>query len=561
MRLLPALTCLLLDGTAHSKPRSAEIRRTPPEPRTVAIRAVTIVDVTDGSLRSDQTILVAGNRITTVGPVRQVEVPADAAVIDGTGRFLIPGLWDTHVHSVGNVTWDMDVRSIGNADWHFPLFLAYGVTAVRNMNDATADPTLRLTRSVKARLAEGSLVGPRLLANGPTIDGDPPLTSNPLIVRTAAEGRAAVDTLSAHGADFIKVYTNLSREAYFAIMDQARRRRIRVDGHVPFRVLPAEAADAGQRTFEHLLAMALGCSTEAAAERGEFDRVLSDPNRSAMVERSPLELFRHERRLYERRNPAACAKTIEAYLRNGVAEAPSLVGYHHVVNAKGNLSEAESLRLVPAPIRANWQKGFASETGQKLRSILEPVVRLQKENTRQLRDAGVVLLAATDVGIPMLVPGLSLHEELDLLVEAGLSPLEALRTATVNPARVLGLDESLGTIEAGKVADLVLLDANPLVDVRNTQQIRAVVANGRLYTRAELDGLLAKGELIGPGDQWKRVLGGRPRGISGRRRGTLTVRQTRRSPTPDPDAQAVSNVIGIIVKASECLTTQSNPCQ
>jgi len=495
MKILLSIACLLLTACPQPRLPPVALRDARKGATTVAIRAVTAVDVMDGSLRGKQTVLVTGNRITAVGPADQVLIPDDADVVDATGGFLIPGLWDVHVHSVANVTWDMDVRSIGNAEWHFPLFLAYGVTAVRNMNDATADPTLELTRSVKRRLATGDLRGPRLLANGPAVDGDPPLTSNPVVVRTAAEARAVVDTVADQGADFVKVYTNLSREAYFAIMDHARQRGIHVDGHVPFRVLPAEAADAGQRTFEHLLAMALGCATEADSERKEFARILSDSGRSVVVERSPLELFRHERRLYEMRNPAACTETIKAYRRNGVAEAPSLVGYHHVVNAKEILSDAKNLQLVPPAVRRNWEERLASKTGRTVRSILGPLVPLQVENTRLLHEAGVVLLAGTDVGIPMLVPGLSLHEELALLVEAGLTPLEALRTATVNPARILGTGDSLGTIEAGRLADLVLLDANPLADIANTRRIRVVIANGRLYRRADLDRLLAE---VGP---------------------------------------------------------------
>jgi imidazolonepropionase-like amidohydrolase len=418
-----------------------------------------------------------------------VRIPDDADVVQAAGGYLIPGLWDMHVHSVANVALDMRVGSVINADWHFPLFLAHGVTGVRNMNDGTADPTLELTNSVRRRLAEGDLLGPRLLANGPAVDGDPPLVSNPVVVRSAANARATVRELVGHGADFIKVYENLSREAYFAIIDEARRRGIPVDGHVPFRVLPAEAADAGQRTFEHLLAMALGCSTEADAERDAFAKVLSDPARPKQIEQPPLALFRHERRLYATRDPAACAATIDAYRRNGTAEAPSLVGYHHIVNAKQILS-GPTLGLVPSPIRRNWEAGLTSETGRTLRSILGPIVPLQAENTRLLNESGVLLLAATDVGIPMLVPGLSLHEELVLLAEAGLTPLEALRAATLNPARVLGLSDSLGTVEVGKLADLVLLEADPLVNIRNTQRIRAVVANGRLFRRADLDRLL-----------------------------------------------------------------------
>ena len=281
MKILLGIACVLLIACTRARAPTVTIREARTGAPTVAIRAVTVVDVMDGSLRDKQTVLVAGNRITAVGPADKSGYRTMRTWSTATGGFLIPGLWDMHVHSVANVTWDMDVRSIGNAEWHFPLFLAYGVTGVRNMNDATADPTLELTRSVKRRLADGRLRGPRLLANGPSVDGDPPLTSNPVVVRTAAEARAVVDTLADHGADFVKVYTNLSREAYFAIMDQARQRGIHVDGHVPFRVLPVEAADAGQRTFEHLLAMALGCSTEADSERKAFARVLSDPGRSS----------------------------------------------------------------------------------------------------------------------------------------------------------------------------------------------------------------------------------------------------------------------------------------
>jgi imidazolonepropionase-like amidohydrolase len=149
------------------------------------------------------------------------------------------------------------------------------------------------------------------------------------------------------------------------------------------------------------------------------------------------------------------------------------------------------MRLVPREIRRNWEKWLGSETAREFQSILAPIPPLELENVRLLNKAGILLVAATDVGVPLQVPGISLHVELERLVEAGLTPLEALRAATLNPARVLDMTDSLGTVEAGKLADLVLLDADPLADIRNTQKIRAVVANGRLYRRAELDQLLA----------------------------------------------------------------------
>jgi imidazolonepropionase-like amidohydrolase len=479
MRNLVSILCLLLLGSADG------------QVPTVAIRGVTVVDVRDGSLHAGRTVLVVGNRIAAIGPVDDVAVRKDAVIVEAAGCYLIPGLWDMHVHSVANVAMDRSNASVAAQDWHFPLFLAHGVTGVRNMNDGTADVTLELSRLVRRRLAEGNLRGPpRFLTAGPSVDGDPSLGSNPVVVRTAAEARIAVEQLAANGADLVKVYENLSREAYFAIMDEARRRRIPVDGHVPFRITPAEAAEAGQRTVEHPDALAAGCSTAAEAERKRFGAVMADY--SALPESEKfLAMFRHVRALYDSGDPAACASAIEAYRRNATAVTVDLLAYHHVVHAREILADAARMRLVPGEIRRNWEKRFASEAIREFQSVLQPIPPLELESVRLFNEAGVLLLAGTDVGVPLQVPGISLHVELERLVEAGLTPLEALQTATLNPARVLEMADSLGTIDRGKLADLVLLEANPLADIRNTQKIRAVVADGRLYRRVDLDGLLA----------------------------------------------------------------------
>jgi Amidohydrolase family len=459
---------------------------------TVAIRDVTVVNVMNGSLRPQQTVLIAGNRIVAVGGTDEMRIPGDAHLVDAAGGYLIPGLWDMHVHSVAPVPVDRSKASVAPQDWHFPLFLAHGVTGVRNMGDRTADVTLELTKSVRRRLAAGDLHGPpRFLTAGPSVDGDPPLSTNPVVVRTEAEARAAVEQLVSNGADFVKVYENLSREAYFAITDEARHRRIPVDGHVPFRITPEEASNAGQRTLEHPEALALGCSAAVEAERKRFESVLADYDSLPDVEKSPVAMFRHFRALYDSRDPAACASAIALYRRNGMAVTTDLVAYHHVVHAEQILSDAARMRLVPQEIRRDWENSLASEALRKAQSILRPILPLELENVRLFNKAEVVLLAGTDVGVPLQVPGISLHVELERLVEAGLTPLEALQTATVNPARVLEKVDSLGTIEPGKLADLVLVDANPLEDIRNSRKIRAVVADGRLYRRADLDQLLA----------------------------------------------------------------------
>ena len=497
MKVLLGIACLLL---IECTPRAPTVAI--PDARTrapaVAIRAVTVVDVMDGSLRGKQTVLVAGNRITAVGPADQVRIPRDAELVDAAGRYVIPGLWDMHVHSVNPVGVDTANRSIAAQDWHFPLFLAYGVTGVRNMNDGTADVTLELTNTIKRQLAEGSRRGPpRFLSAGPAVDGDPPLgMSKKVIVRTAPEARAVVEQLASNGADLVKVYENVSREAYFAIIDEARRRKIPVDGHVPFRITPEEAAAAGQRTVEHPEALATGCSTKADAERERFAGVLANYHGLPGSEKLLLMQIQHYRALYDSRDPAACASAFEAYRHNGVAVTADLLVYHYIVHAEQILSDTARLRLVPEAIRRNWANLLDSETTRELQSILRPIPPLELENVRLANKAGVVLLAATDVDIPMGVPGLSLHEELVRLVEAGLTPLEALQAATLNPARVLGLADSLGRIEPGKLADLVLLDANPLENIRNTQKIGAVVADGQLYRRADLDRLLAEVEAL-----------------------------------------------------------------
>jgi imidazolonepropionase-like amidohydrolase len=352
---------------------------------------------------------------------------------------------------------------------------------------------LELTNSIKRELAEGRRRGPpRFLSAGPAVDGDPYMGMiQKLVVRTPAEARAVVEQLSSNGADLIKVYENLSRDAYFAIVDEARSREIPVDGHIPFRITPEEAA-ARQRTLEHPEALASGCALGADAERRRFADAVSGYGGPSGSPQLLLLQVGHYRALYDSRDPAACASAFRMYRDKGVAVTVDLLVYHYVAHAKEILSDTDRMRLVPEVVRRQWETMLDSEMSRELESAVRPIPPLELENVRLANEAGVVLLAATDVDIPMGVPGLSLHEELVRLVEAGLTPREALRAATANPASVLGLSDSLGSIQPGKLADLVLLDADPLDDIRNTQEIRAVVADGRLYRRPDLDRMLVE---------------------------------------------------------------------
>lgn len=439
----------------------------------VVLRDVTVVDVKTGALQPGRTILIRGNRIAVIGPVAEVAIPAGATVVPGTGRYLIPGLWDAHVHSAAST------------GWHFPLFVANGITAVRNMH-STSDTALGLTNAIKRRVASGALLGPRMLANGPIIDGEPGSWEGAVVVHDAAGARAAVDSLAAGGADFIKVYDNLTREEYLAITREAKSVGIPVDGHLPFQVPPEMAAAARQRTIEHLSGMTMGCSSRADSLRAAHLR---------LVQRGPLPFpqgmiafFQLVRSAIDSRDSVACARTAELFRREGVVAVPTLV---MAAANPARLQDPDWTRGLPPAIRREWES-MAGSPAAALDTLLAPGFSAGLRNLRLLHAAGVTILAGTDVGNLYLVPGTSLHTELTLLVTAGLTPLEALRAATLNPARVFGMADSLGTIEEGKLADLVLLDANPLDDIANTQQIRGVVLNGRYLSREALAGLVAR---------------------------------------------------------------------
>ena len=459
-------SALVSAATALLSSTVAAQRETPPA--TTALTGVTVVDVRAGRLVPYQTVVVVGNRITAVRPHNASAVPPGARVIDGRGKYVIPGLWDMHVHSAAAATRE------------FPVFVALGVTGVRNMH-TTVDTALALVSGLKKVVSSGALLGPRLVANGPVIDGPQPVQRGAVAIRNAESARRAVDSLVMGGADFIKVNIRLPRDAYFAIAEESKRRRIPLVGHVPLTVRAEEAADAGQRSFEHSDALDWSCSTKGDSIRDAF---LADPAQNVMK-------YRQARAAVTASwDGAHCARAIDALKRNGTWVVPTLVVAWGPIAPDTALSDSTAAGVIPASVRSQWRADDAAAPAEA-KIAWKGEVRTGFELVRLLDAAGVPLLAGTDVGNPFVIPGFSLHKELELMVRAGVSPLTALRSATVNPARFLAATDSLGTVEAGKLADLVVLDANPLSDIRNTTRIRAVFANGRYLDRASLDALLA----------------------------------------------------------------------
>lgn len=392
-------------------------------------------------------------------------------------KYLIPGLWDMHVHAA----WDGIDRVFA------PLFVANGVTGVREMYGDT-----RVIRAWKGKHALGE-PWPRMIAAGHILDGPNPIWPGSTVARNADEARKAVDSLNTAGADFIKVYTRLPREAYIAAIAEAKRVGTYVVGHVPDAVSFAEASDLGQRSIEHLTGVTIDCSKDADALRAE--RVTMTNEASARV----LSVYaRQTQRILATQDSARCSHLITRLARNRTWQVPTLVQLRGFASLNDERFTADPrVRYMPDEVVKSWDWRndfrFRERTPDDWLNAKRHY-RRYVEILSAMHRGGVPILAGTDVLNPFTFPGFSLHDEMALLVEAGLSPAAALRTATLNAAAFLNTKDSLGTVERGKFADLVVLDANPLENIRNTEKINAVVLNGRLYNRTELDALLATAE-------------------------------------------------------------------
>jgi imidazolonepropionase-like amidohydrolase len=453
----------------------------------LAVTHVTVIDVERGRRRPDQTVLVAGNRIVAVGPAGRIRVPPGATVVSGANGYLIPGLWDLHTHLV--LYGELGMR----------LMIAAGVTGARDMGGFPRQLT-----DWRARIAAGTLVGPRIKMAGPILDGmrfSGTIGAIRLLVSTREEGRRAVDSLAAVGVDLIKVHSYLPREAYFGVAEEARRIGLPFAGHNPIAVSLEELAAAGQRSLEHEFGLAY-----AAAPGGDsIRRWLADTAEILRrLDSGPAPLVRlnygADSAATARYVPGREVPAFRAMARRGVYSTPTLVTLRVV--ARGDEPEIGAdprLRYIPKSLLAELDPGGARNPSPTAEDIARGRERFGRwlAMVRDLRRAGVRFLAGTDMGVRGVFPGLSIHDELVLLTEAGLTPLEALQAATTNAVASLGIQDRAGAVARGKAADLVLLGADPLVDIRATTAIRAVIADGRLFLRPALDSLLADAERDG----------------------------------------------------------------
>jgi imidazolonepropionase-like amidohydrolase len=417
--------------------------------RNLAFTHVTVLDVKTGELKPDMTVLTSGGRITEIGKTAVLRVPEAAELFEGSGKFMIPALWNMHVHSVGYTA----------ATKAFPQLLANGVVGVRDMA-APLDEVLLLRQETN----DHSALGPHMLVAGPMLVGPVPanLAAMKLIqgVNNAENGKAAVRSLRHAGVDFIKVNDSLPEDTYLAIAAEAKREHIFFVGHVPPSIGATRASDIGQRSIEHLggphHAVLIACSereTELKAQASSILKAEIDAVFQGAKNPDPGELrVVFTRQILETYNERKAAALFERFRENETWQVPTL-----------------------AAIRGLWDRKDLSAEDRKSGEDLK---QKQLQVVAAMWRAGVKIMAGTDG--PLSEAGPELHRELALLVQSGLTPLAAIQAATIRPAEFIGKLDQYGSIEPGKAADLLILDTNPLGDIANTKRISAVLLGGKL---------------------------------------------------------------------------------
>ena len=453
---------LCFTATAQNRPTLS------PQSR-IYISHVTVIDTETGKEARDRTVLISGDTISAVVKSAGLIAPAGARLVDGRGKYLIPGMWDMHVHRT-------------EYESTYPMYLVNGVTGVREM----AGP--QDAQKFRADLAKKNLDAPRMYLASPIVDGYPPRLPDQIAVRNAEEARAVVDEQKRNGADFIKVYDRLSRESYFAIIDEARRQHIPVVGHVPFAISAWEASAAGQKSIEHMHAVPLACSSREPELRA---RLVASPNSWKLWNA----IYREA---YQSYDDAKCQRLVAEFRRNGTWLVPTLVVYRSAVFSNDpQFRNDDRLRYFSGQMRTWLEKHYVSDRSNFDAAdfaVERELLNRRKWLVGKLFRAGVPMLAGTDTPNPFCFPGFGLHDELALMVDSGVTPLGALQAATLNPALFLDATDKYGSVAPGKIADLVLLDADPLKDIHNTTKISEVFLNGREYDREALDRMLKTAE-------------------------------------------------------------------
>ena len=456
---------------------SPQIGEAVPAYSRIIVTDVSILNLQSGTISTHQDVIVRDGVIAAIGAHEHRGIEAGVELIDGHGKYLMPGMWDMHTH-------------IKHPEVDFPVYLANGVLGIRNMG-GEQDKVFAWDAQLKA----GSLLGPLAFVSGPILDGpggpvEP--KSYGVFIANAEQARAEVDTLKAKGADFVKVYDALSRESYFAIAEESKNDHLSFAGHVPNDITIMEAVNAGQRSIEHGIEHR-GESTaeEDLIARSKTDNYFKEAMRTQNFTLIPEGIAREGETWRAHFSQERADALYRAFAKNGTYLCPTLVTERWGAYGDEIASRPDSRqRFIDPNTIPYWQPStnmltkYATPAYKqwfktKYKMLMQQIPRQQAQ--------GVQLLAGTDLTVPFIYPGSSVHDEVRLFAEAGLTPLQALQTATTRPVEFFGLQESLGSVSVGKKAELVLLDGNPLQDLGNLDRIEAVLTHKRALLRTELD--------------------------------------------------------------------------
>ena len=447
-----------------------------PDPSGTAITNVTVIDAVNG-VRENQSVVFDGDEITAI---QSADAELNVVeVIDGRGKFLIPGLWDFHVHLSYEDTFGDSMPA---------LFLSYGVTSVRDTGGL-----LRKVLPIVEKMRAEDAIAPRVYYAGPLLDGNFVVydgVSRPEIgVRNATpdEAKAMVADLKAQGVSFIKIYELVTPAVFEALVEAANEHDLPMDSHVPLS-LRASLAAPNVDSMEHLRNIELDCAANAPELHETRLELLKNPDGLSGGDlRSSLHNLQRDAAIGNY-DEARCDQTIAAL--TGTIQVPTLQ-----LSGSGVLPPYErdgwetAFARLPAAVQEDWQQSVNRRMSSD-GPVSDTFFNWSLFLIDRMHSRGVPIAAGTDTPLGLSAPGLSLHQELELLVRAGLSPIEALSSATVRPAEFFSLQAEMGTIDVGKKADLVLLDANPLDDITNTRRISGVVSKGDFMDSDELNALI-----------------------------------------------------------------------
>lgn len=451
---------------------------TPPvQAQDILLRDLNVIDVASGTTSAGADILIRDGLIAQVGP--DLTPDTEMEVVDGAGAYVIPGLWDAHVHVFS---------SEEEPETAFDMYLINGVTGIRDMG---ALLPFERQQQIVAEIESGDRRGPRVILSGAWVDASPGSWPGMFLADTPQEAGDVVQDIAAQGWAAVKSYSMLDRDTYMALADATHAAGLPLVGHIPESVVLRDAIDAGQDGMEHFGRVTMACSSQ---EEAMIDRVrealLADDPRSAMI----TEMQSHNQIVLDTWDAALCDQIVADMAAIGMAISPTLVVSDFYTGTRPS-DDALRMRVLPAAVREGWlQPDFRlSAMTDELRAIADQSIALDWRTFKLAHDAGVPILASTDASYanPFIFHGFSLLDELDRYVETGLTPQEALFTATVAPPTFLDLPDQNGTIASGVRADLVLLAENPLEGLGTLRNPVAVVANGQLFDRVALDGMIA----------------------------------------------------------------------